>query len=98
MQVLLFAPARQAPVAFAGTGGTPREAAAGMTAGPDIETLIQQDDEQDIDFGPGIDPERLALCLDVLAELDGLHVDHPDAITVRRAVGGIFRTLKQRRR
>ncbi|MFI5530376.1 SDR family NAD(P)-dependent oxidoreductase [Kitasatospora sp. NPDC051853] len=55
-----------------------------------------QDDE--IDFGPGIDPERLALCLDVLAELDKIHVDHPDAITVRQAVGGIFRTLKQRRR
>ncbi|MFG3226186.1 SDR family NAD(P)-dependent oxidoreductase [Kitasatospora sp. NPDC048194] len=45
-----------------------------------------------------MDPERLKLCLGVLAELDELHVDHPDAITVRKAVGGIFRTLKQRRR
>ncbi|MER6302365.1 SDR family NAD(P)-dependent oxidoreductase [Kitasatospora sp. NPDC001539] len=45
-----------------------------------------------------MDPERLKLCLEVLAELDELHVDHPDAITVRKAVGGIFRTLKQRRR
>ncbi|WP_280696857.1 SDR family oxidoreductase [Kitasatospora sp. GP82] len=51
-----------------------------------------------MDFGPGLDPERLELCLSVLAELDELHVDHPDAITVRKAVGGIFRTLKQRRR
>ncbi|MFC5666844.1 SDR family NAD(P)-dependent oxidoreductase [Kitasatospora misakiensis] len=53
---------------------------------------------EEIDFGPGLDPERLRLCLEVLAELDELHVDHPDAITVRKAVGGIFRTLKQRRR
>ncbi|ASY31708.1 MULTISPECIES: SDR family oxidoreductase [unclassified Streptomyces] len=48
--------------------------------------------------GPGIDPERLAVCLDVLAELDQLDVDHPDAVTVRRATAGIYRTVKQRRR
>ncbi|PBC76250.1 short subunit dehydrogenase [Streptomyces sp. TLI_235] len=69
-----------------------------MTAGPDTQIQIEQDDDQEVDFGPGIDPERLAMCLDVLAELDTLHVDHPDAITVRQAVGGVFRTLKQRRR
>ncbi|MFI1018498.1 SDR family NAD(P)-dependent oxidoreductase [Streptomyces sp. NPDC020965] len=49
-------------------------------------------------FGPGIDPERLAVCLGVLDELDKLDVDHPDAITVRRATAGIYRTVKQRRR
>ncbi|WP_240503158.1 SDR family NAD(P)-dependent oxidoreductase [Streptomyces prasinopilosus] len=48
--------------------------------------------------GPGIDPERLAVCLDVLAELDTLDVDHPDAIRVRRATSHIYRTVKQRRR
>ncbi|WP_229928690.1 SDR family NAD(P)-dependent oxidoreductase [Kitasatospora xanthocidica] len=57
-----------------------------------------EDTEEEIDYGPGLDPERLRLCLEVIAELDELHVDHPDAITVRQAVGGIFRTLKQRRR
>ncbi|MGF1428309.1 SDR family NAD(P)-dependent oxidoreductase [Kitasatospora sp. LaBMicrA B282] len=50
------------------------------------------------EYGPGIDPERLRSCLQVLAELDDLPVDHPDAIAVRRAVAGIFRTVKQRRR
>ncbi|MFG2824410.1 SDR family NAD(P)-dependent oxidoreductase [Kitasatospora sp. NPDC048365] len=55
-------------------------------------------DNEEIDYGKGIDPQRLELCLSVLAELDGIHVDHPDAITVRQAVGGVFRTLKQRRR
>ncbi|RVU22815.1 SDR family oxidoreductase [Streptomyces antnestii] len=49
-------------------------------------------------FGPGIDPERLAVCLSVLDELDKLDVDHPDAIQVRRATAGIYRTVKQRRR
>ncbi|MEU5052781.1 SDR family NAD(P)-dependent oxidoreductase [Streptomyces sp. NPDC021096] len=47
---------------------------------------------------PGIDPERMAICLNVLAELDELPVDHPDAIAVRRATAGIYRTVKQRRR
>ncbi|MEU7702858.1 SDR family NAD(P)-dependent oxidoreductase [Streptomyces sp. NPDC015492] len=54
--------------------------------------------EEDQDYGPGIDPERLAVCLSVLDELDRLDVDHPDAIRVRRATAGIYRTVKQRRR
>ncbi|MET9730982.1 SDR family NAD(P)-dependent oxidoreductase [Streptomyces sp. NPDC006458] len=49
-------------------------------------------------YGPGIDPERLAVCLSVLQELDQLEVDHPDAIQVRRATSHIYRTVKQRRR
>ncbi|BFO19083.1 hypothetical protein SHKM778_54710 [Streptomyces sp. KM77-8] len=49
-------------------------------------------------YGPGIDPARLAVCLDVLRELDELDVDHPDAIMVRRATSHIYRTVKQRRR
>ncbi|RKT19197.1 short subunit dehydrogenase [Streptomyces sp. 1114.5] len=64
----------------------------------DIRQGQDEDTEEEIDYGPGLDPERLKLCLEVLADLDRLHVDHPDAITVRKAVGGIFRTLKQRRR
>lgn len=47
---------------------------------------------------PGIDPARLEVCLAVLAELDGLPVDHPDAIAVRRATAGVYRMVKQRRR
>src|ERR1044072_8696353 len=47
---------------------------------------------------PVIAPERLATCLSVLAELDRLPVDHPDAITVRRATSRIYRTVNQRRR
>ncbi|SCF92132.1 short chain dehydrogenase [Streptomyces sp. MnatMP-M17] len=50
------------------------------------------------EYGPGIDPERMAVCLSVLDELDSLDVDHPDAIAVRRATAGIYRTVKQRRR
>ncbi|MFE3020051.1 SDR family NAD(P)-dependent oxidoreductase [Streptomyces sp. NPDC059256] len=54
--------------------------------------------EDSLVYGPGIDPERLAVCLSVLDELDKLDVDHPDAIIVRRATAGIYRTVKQRRR
>ncbi|MDV5149729.1 SDR family NAD(P)-dependent oxidoreductase [Streptomyces sp. NPDC050842] len=54
--------------------------------------------EENQDYGPGVDPERLAVCLSVLDELDKLDVDHPDAIVVRRATAGIYRTVKQRRR
>ncbi|MFG3497564.1 SDR family NAD(P)-dependent oxidoreductase [Streptomyces sp. NPDC047928] len=54
--------------------------------------------EENQAYGPGIDPERLAVCLSVLEELDKLDVDHPDAIAVRRATAGIYRTVKQRRR
>ncbi|MFJ8692398.1 SDR family NAD(P)-dependent oxidoreductase [Streptomyces roseolilacinus] len=49
-------------------------------------------------YGPGIDPERLAVCLSVLEELDKLEIDHPDAVAVRRATAGVYRTVKQRRR
>ncbi|MFJ9810633.1 SDR family NAD(P)-dependent oxidoreductase [Streptomyces sp. NPDC101158] len=54
--------------------------------------------EETQEYGPGIDPERLAVCLSVLDELDRMEVDHPDAIAVRRATAGIYRTVKQRRR
>ncbi|ASQ98706.1 SDR family oxidoreductase [Streptomyces sp. 11-1-2] len=54
--------------------------------------------EQAAAVEPGIDPERLATCLSVLEELDRLPVDHPDAIMVRRATSGIYRSVKQRRR
>ncbi|MFE2428682.1 SDR family NAD(P)-dependent oxidoreductase [Streptomyces sp. NPDC059373] len=47
---------------------------------------------------PGIDPARLELCLSVLKELDELPVDHPDAIAVRLATAGIYRSVKHRRR
>jgi len=81
-----------------------------MSAGPDggttllVEEALPQDvpsGEQDVPSGedvPGIDPSRLALALEVLAELDGLPIDHPDAIAVRRATAGLYRTVKQRRR
>ena len=48
--------------------------------------------------GTGIDPDRLALCLDVLAEVEALPVEHPDAVAVRRATAGLFKTVKIRRR
>lgn len=52
----------------------------------------------EVSYGPGIDPERLAVCLGVLEELDRLDIDHPDAVRVRRATSHLYRMVKQRRR
>jgi NAD(P)-dependent dehydrogenase (short-subunit alcohol dehydrogenase family) len=46
----------------------------------------------------GIDAERLADALRVLAEVQQLPTEHPDAVAVRRAVGGLFKTVKEQRR
>ncbi len=46
----------------------------------------------------GIDPERLQTALEVIAELDELPVDHPDAVAVRLATGRLFKQVKERRR
>ncbi len=46
----------------------------------------------------GIDPARLRTCLEVLAQLDHVPVDHPDAVAVRLATARLFKTVKQRRR
>ncbi|MEU6851648.1 SDR family NAD(P)-dependent oxidoreductase [Actinacidiphila alni] len=81
------------PVTDLGDAGVPGEPAADAVS-PDA---VYADDDPAA-YGPGIDPERLALCLAVLGELDTLPVDHPDAIAVRRATAGIYRTVKQRRR
>ncbi len=47
---------------------------------------------------PRIDPERLATALAVIAELDQLPVEHPDARAVRLATAGLFKSVKLRRR
>lgn len=46
----------------------------------------------------GIDPQKLATCLQVLAEVDALPPEHPDAVTVRRATARMFKALKKERR
>ena len=56
------------------------------------------DSQREAAGSTGIDPARLELCLSVLRELDELPIDHPDAIAVRLATAGIYRTVKQRRR
>jgi NAD(P)-dependent dehydrogenase (short-subunit alcohol dehydrogenase family) len=46
----------------------------------------------------GIDPDRLAEALRVLAEVEQLPTEHPDAVAVRRATGRLFKTVKEQRR
>ena len=50
------------------------------------------------DHGGGIEPEDLAAYLRVLARLDELPVEHPDAVAVRRATASVFKAVKERRR
>ncbi|MFE3542880.1 SDR family NAD(P)-dependent oxidoreductase [Nocardia sp. NPDC059177] len=45
-----------------------------------------------------IDPDELATCLRVLEQAGQLAKEHPDSIAVQRAVGHMFKKLKQRRR
>ena len=46
----------------------------------------------------GIDSDRLADALRVLAEVEALPPEHPDAVAVRRAVGRLFKTVREQRR
>ncbi|WP_054812871.1 SDR family NAD(P)-dependent oxidoreductase [Nocardia arizonensis] len=47
---------------------------------------------------PAIDPDDLATCLRVLDQAGALDKDDPSSIAVQRAVGHMFKKLKQRRR
>ncbi|MGW4364277.1 SDR family NAD(P)-dependent oxidoreductase [Nocardia takedensis] len=47
---------------------------------------------------PAIAPEDLAVCLRVLEQAGALDKDHPDSVAVQRAVGHMFKKLKNRRR
>ena len=46
----------------------------------------------------GLAPERLAECLAVLEEIQGLPTDHPDAVRVRMATARVYKDVKIRRR
>jgi NAD(P)-dependent dehydrogenase (short-subunit alcohol dehydrogenase family) len=60
---------------------------------------VQDEDLGALLSGPaGIDPERLETALAVIAELDDLPVDHPDAVAVRVATARLFKQVKERRR
>ena len=46
----------------------------------------------------GVDPERLAIALAVIAQTEQLPPEHPDAVAVRRATARIFKGVKNARR
>jgi NAD(P)-dependent dehydrogenase (short-subunit alcohol dehydrogenase family) len=51
-----------------------------------------------LEYGPRIDPARLADALSVFAELEALPAGHPDAIVVRRATARMYKEHKKRNR
>lgn len=58
--------------------------------------MLHQDDQ--IQPATGIDPARLEQALEVLAEVERLPLDHPDAIAVQRATASIYKTVKKLRK
>jgi NAD(P)-dependent dehydrogenase (short-subunit alcohol dehydrogenase family) len=46
----------------------------------------------------GIDADELKICLQVLAQVERLPADDPDALAVRQATAGIFKSVKEQRR
>ena len=48
--------------------------------------------------GHGIDPADLEVCLRAIAQLDDLPTEHPDAVAIRQATAGLFKSVKLRRR
>jgi NAD(P)-dependent dehydrogenase (short-subunit alcohol dehydrogenase family) len=55
------------------------------------------DDAVGVD-APGIDPDKLAVALEVLRSLNELDEEHPDFVTVRRATAQMFKSVKKARR
>ena len=47
---------------------------------------------------PGIPAADLELCLNVLAQVDALPTEHPDAVAIRRATARIYKGVKEARR
>ncbi|PRY34571.1 SDR family NAD(P)-dependent oxidoreductase [Umezawaea tangerina] len=59
--------------------------------------------EHDVEIDPsrgvaGVDPAQLEICLRVLAQVEQLPTEHPDAVAIRRATAGIFKTVRKMRR
>jgi NAD(P)-dependent dehydrogenase (short-subunit alcohol dehydrogenase family) len=54
--------------------------------------------ELESDVTSAIDPEKLAIALEVLADLDQLDEEHPDFIAVRHATARMFKSVKKSRR
>ncbi|MDQ1543241.1 MAG: hypothetical protein QOK08_879, partial [Actinomycetota bacterium] len=53
------------------------------------------DDKQSESERRGIDPEQLAITLEVLGRLHELDEDDPDFVTVRRATAKMFKAVKK---
>jgi NAD(P)-dependent dehydrogenase (short-subunit alcohol dehydrogenase family) len=62
------------------------------------KTCRQPETEQPGRQQAGIQAADLAFCLRVLAQVDDLPSEHPDAVAIRRATARVFKGVKQKRR
>ncbi|WP_084643859.1 SDR family NAD(P)-dependent oxidoreductase [Actinoalloteichus hymeniacidonis] len=60
---------------------------------------VRETDQEERRIEPmGIDPDRLADCLAVIAEVEELPDQHPDYVAVRRATARIYKAVRRQRR
>ncbi|WP_150237994.1 SDR family oxidoreductase [Nocardiopsis quinghaiensis] len=64
----------------------------------DLERQPETPAEARTEPAEGIDPDRLAVCLDVLSRAGDLPSDHPDSAALQRATAGLFKKVKEQRR
>ncbi|MFA4928022.1 MAG: SDR family NAD(P)-dependent oxidoreductase [Patulibacter sp.] len=83
----MHAPDSAAPSAAPTTDAPPTVDAPSVAATPDPDAV-----------GLGIDPADLDIAVRVLAAVDELPLDHPDALAVQRATSRLYKTVKQRRK
>jgi NAD(P)-dependent dehydrogenase (short-subunit alcohol dehydrogenase family) len=67
--------------------------------GPDAAQLDAPDEAHDVarDAG-GLAPERFEQLARIIEEVEALPTEHPDAVAVRHAVAGLYKSVKVRRR
>lgn len=59
--------------------------------------MLEQDDHE-TRAPEGIDPDRMAIALEVLAQANELPLEHPDALAIQRATSRIYKTVKRKRK
>ncbi|MFD6953158.1 short-chain dehydrogenase [Nocardiopsis sp. TSRI0078] len=64
----------------------------------DPETRAGTQEQTRAESVEGIDPDRLAVCLDVLSRAGDLPSEHPDSVALQRATAGLFKRVKEQRR
>lgn len=69
-----------------------------MTSSQPAATPFEGDADTVEEFGPGIDPDDMAVFLRVAEQVTRLETGHPDQVSARRATSGLYKLAKKFRR